>query len=255
MGPLVIVPTYNERDNLPLLAERLLAIPDLHVLVVDDGSPDGTGQVADQLASIHPHRLSVRHRTGRRGLGLSYLDGMREALSREASLIVQMDADLSHDPASVPHLLHAAEHADLVIGSRYVQGGRIENWPLRRLVLSAFANRYVRGITGLAVRDCTSGFRCWQRAALARMPLDRIASDGYSFLVELTWEAQRIGCRIAEVPITFSERRIGVSKMSVGTMFESALIPWRLASKGRATNSRGMEPQDDGVQDDKSSNR
>jgi dolichol-phosphate mannosyltransferase len=245
MGPLVIVPTYNERDNLHTLAGGLLAIPEVEVLVVDDGSPDGTGQLADQLASANPHRLSVLHRTGPRGLGLSYVDGMRHALARGAALIVQMDADLSHDPAALPRLFHAAADADLIIGSRYVEGGRIENWPAWRLVLSAAANRYVRAITGLKVRDCTSGFRCWRRSALAKMPLDRIVSDGYSFLVELTWEATCAGCRVAEVPITFSERRNGVSKLSVSTIAESALLPWRLA--GRETKPRAGAVGDSAV--------
>src|SRR5688572_2945131 len=196
-------------------------MPDVRVLVVDDASPDGTGRVADTLAAASGGRLSVLHRTGRRGLGLSYLDGMRHALQSDATHIFQMDADLSHNPADVPRLLAQAELSDLVIGSRYVPGGRVENWPKRRELLSAFANRYVRAITGLRVRDCTSGFRCWQSEALRRLPLERIASDGYAFLVELVWEASAAGCRIAEVPITFVERRQGASKLSGRVMVES----------------------------------
>ncbi len=239
MGPLVIVPTYNERGNLPKLVEGLLVTPDLEILVVDDGSPDGTGRVADDLAAAHPRRISVLHRTGPRGLGLSYIAGMRIALERGAPVVLQMDADLSHDPGAVPRLVSAAADADLVIGSRYVAGGQIENWSSHRRLLSAFANRYVRAVTGLRVRDCTSGFRCWRRDALARMPLDRILSDGYSFLVELTWEAAVTGCRIREEPITFVERREGTSKISARTLVESALLPWRLAWRRCGTGRRG----------------
>ena len=231
MRPLVIVPTYNERANLVPLLERLLAIPDLRVLIVDDASPDGTGQIADAYAAANRARVQVLHRTGKRGLGLSYIDGMYVALRTDATHICQMDADLSHDPADVPRLLHAAEQADFVIGSRYVAGGRIENWPLHRRMLSAFANRYIRAITRLAIRDCTSGFRCWRREALERLPLASIRSDGYAFIVELAWEASRAGLRCAEVPITFVERREGASKLSSGVIMESAIVPWRLAAR------------------------
>jgi dolichol-phosphate mannosyltransferase len=232
MRPLVIVPTYNERDNLPVVVGRLLELPGVRVLVVDDASPDGTGAAADTLAAAHGGRVHVLHRTGARGLGLSYIDGMRWALQHsDATHVCQMDADLSHDPADVPRLLDAARQADLVIGSRYVKGGRIENWPRRRMMLSAFANRYVRLLTGLRVADCTSGFRCWRRGALERLPLDRIASDGYAFLVELVWEAAAARCRIAEVPITFVERVHGASKLSGRVVVESALLPWRLARR------------------------
>ena len=233
---LVIVPTYNERENLPALISALLGIAGLQVLVVDDGSPDGTGGLADAIAAREP-RVRVRHRRGPRGLGLAYIDGMRAALNEDVSLVCQMDADFSHNPADLPRLIAAAASADLVIGSRYVEGGRVENWPLHRKLLSAFANRYVRAITRLDIRDCTSGFRCWRREALARMPFDRILSDGYSFVVELTWEAARAGCRIVETPITFVERRQGASKMSFPTLFESALMPWRLIATGRGRPS------------------
>jgi len=231
MRPLVIIPTYNERANLRPLLERLLAIPELRVLIVDDASPDGTGQIADAYAADNRARVQVLHRTGKRGLGLSYIDGMYVALRTDATHICQMDADLSHNPADVPRLLHAAEHADFVIGSRYVAGGRIENWPLHRRMLSAFANRYIRAITRLAIRDCTSGFRCWRREALERLPLASISSDGYAFIVELAWEASRAGLRCAEVPITFVERREGASKLSSGVIMESAIVPWRLAAR------------------------
>jgi len=231
--PLVIVPTYNERDNLPVVVAALLRIPDVQVLVVDDGSPDGTGDVAEALVGEGDGRVSVVHRTGPRGLGLSLIDGMQRALRTDATRICQMDADLSHDPAEVPRLLAATDHADLVIGSRYVPGGRIENWPRRRMLLSAFANRYIRAIAGLRINDSTSGFRCWRREALQRLPLHQITSNGYAFLVELAWEAASAGCRITEVPITFVERRHGASKLSVRVLVESALVPWQLAARRR----------------------
>src|SRR5438046_5939619 len=214
MRPLVIVPTYNERTNLPLLLDRLLAIPHLRILIVDDASPDGTGQIADEHASRNRARIQVLHRSGKRGLGLSYIDGMYVALRTDATHICQMDADLSHNPADIPRLLDAAADADFVIGSRYVEGGRIENWPVHRRLLSAFANRYIRAITRMSIRDCTSGFRCWRREALERLPLASIRSDGYAFIVELAFDATRAGLRCAEVPITFVQRREGTSKLS-----------------------------------------
>ena len=233
MRPLVIVPTYNERANLPPLLDQLLALPAVRILVVDDASPDGTGRVADEYASRNRARIQVLHRSGKRGLGLSYIDGMYVALRTDATHICQMDADLSHSPTDIPRLLDAAGEADFVIGSRYVRGGRIENWPLHRRLLSAFANRYVRAITRLTIRDCTSGFRCWRREALERLPLASIRSDGYAFIVELAFEATRAGLRCAEVPITFVERREGASKLSGMVIIESVIVPWRLAARPR----------------------
>jgi dolichol-phosphate mannosyltransferase len=230
MNALILIPTYNERENLPIVVGRVLAHPGARILVIDDGSPDGTGAVADHLASEHRGRLSVMHRTGPRGLGRSYLDGFRAALASDADVICQMDADLSHDPQFLPSLAAATEaRADLVIGSRYMAGGRVENWPLRRVMLSGFANTYIRTVTGLRVRDCTSGYRCWRRDALARLPLDSIGSDGYSFLVEVTFQAAAAGLQIAEVPIVFVERRQGISKLSASVLIESLVTPWRLA--------------------------
>jgi dolichol-phosphate mannosyltransferase len=230
MTALVLIPTYNERENLPAVVSGVLAQPDTQVLVIDDGSPDGTGQVADDLAAHNPVRVSVMHRTGPRGLGRSYLDGFRAAVASNAEYVCQMDADLSHDPRFLPSLIASAERgAGLTIGSRYMAGGRVENWPLRRVMLSAFANTYIRAATGLRVRDITSGYRCWRREALARLPLDRITSEGYSFLVEVTFQAAAAGLRIAEVPIVFVERRQGVSKLSSSVLMESAVTPWRLA--------------------------
>jgi dolichol-phosphate mannosyltransferase len=226
---LVVTPTYNERDNLPLLVKGILAHDGYRVLVVDDGSPDGTGRVADELAHANPGRVDVLHRTGIRGLGRSYVDGLKLALERtEADLICQMDADLSHDPTYLPSLVAATEHYDMVIGSRYLNGVSVVNWPLRRIFLSAFANRYIRLVTSLTPHDCTSGYRCWRRDALKRMPLDRMVSDGYAFLVEMLFEARQRGCRIGEAPIIFVERRQGQSKISKAVLFESLITPWRL---------------------------
>lgn len=244
--PIVIIPTYNERDNLPVVVAALLRHEGIGVLVVDDGSPDGTGEVADSLAAGSP-RVHVLHRTGVRGLGRSYVEGMLRALEMGATHVFQMDADLSHDPDAVPTLLAAADHADMVIGSRYVPGGRVRNWPWRRLALSTFANAYVRTLTGLTARDCTSGFRCWRREALEQIALEKLRSDGYAFQVELTWEAQRAGCRLAEVPITFVERRIGSSKLSSSVIFESMLLPWRLAIAARRRRVTRSEVTRDGV--------
>jgi dolichol-phosphate mannosyltransferase len=231
MTALVLIPTYNERENLPLIVAGVLAHPFTEILVIDDGSPDGTGALADALAKDHPGRVSVMHRTGARGLGRSYLDGFRAALGTQADFVCQMDADLSHDPKFLPALVAAAKSGGgLVIGSRYLPGGRVENWPLRRKMLSAFANTYIRTATGLRVRDCTSGYRCWRRESLATIPLEAIASDGYSFLVEVTFQAARAGVTIAEVPIVFVERRQGASKLSSGVLLESLVTPWRLAA-------------------------
>jgi dolichol-phosphate mannosyltransferase len=228
MNAIVVVPTYNERDNLRQLLEGLLRYPGLRVLIVDDQSPDGTGQLADQLSQEWPVRIEVMHRTGPRGFGRSLLAGLSHAIQADTDFVFQMDADLSHDPKYLDDMMAAALHADLVIGSRYLNGVSVVNWPLRRIILSAFANQYVRAVTRLSVRDCTSGFRCWRRDALARLPMDRLESEGYSLLVEMLYLAERARCRIIESPIIFVERRQGVSKMSSRVMLESALTPWRL---------------------------
>lgn len=228
MKALVVSPTYNERDNLPLLVRGVLAHDGFNLLIVDDGSPDGTGAVADKLAAEHPGRIEVMHRTGPRGLGRSYVDGLRHALKTEAPLIFQMDADLSHNPEYLPALAAGAADHEVVIGSRYLNGVSVVNWPLRRIFLSTFANRYIRFVTGLTPTDCTSGFRCWRRDALARIPLDRVASAGYAFLVEMLYRASENGSRIGEVPIIFVERRQGQSKVSRAVLLESLATPWRL---------------------------
>ncbi len=233
MRPLVIVPTYNELDNLKPIIDAVLTRSDVRVLIVDDDSPDGTGEVAESIAAHSGGRVSVLRRREVRGLGRSYVAGMQVALRTDATHICQMDADFSHDPSELPRLLDASARADLVIGSRYVPGGTLRNWPVHRVLLSTVANWYVRSITRLPVHDCTSGFRCWSRDLLARLPLDRIVSDGYAFQVEMTWEAMMAGGRIVEVPITFVERRQGHSKLSGRVIGESVMLPWRLAARPR----------------------
>ncbi len=233
----VVVPTYNERENLPILAAGILARPGFRLLVVDDGSPDGTGAVADELSRAHPGRVDVLHRTGPRGLGLSYIDGLQHALRSGADLIFQMDADLSHNPEHLPAIAAATDRYDVVIGSRYLTGISVVNWPLHRIILSTVANKYVRAVTRIAVSDCTSGFRCWRREALERLPLGAMVSNGYAFIVEMLFEASRRGCRIGEVPIIFIERRQGQSKVSGRVLAESLIVPWRLIFRRRS--SRG----------------
>jgi dolichol-phosphate mannosyltransferase len=225
---LVVLPTYNERMNLERVAAGILKHDGAKLLVVDDNSPDGTGQLADALAARDPDRIDVMHRTGPRGLGRSYIDGLRHALDTRAEAICQMDADLSHDPAYLPDLVGALARFDLVIGSRYLHGVSVVNWPLHRIMLSAFANRYIRAISGLSPNDCTSGFRAWRRDALARLPLEDARTSGYAFLTEMLFEAARRGCTIGEVPIVFVERQEGYSKVSSNVLIESLLTPWRL---------------------------
>jgi dolichol-phosphate mannosyltransferase len=231
VNALVIIPTYNERDNLPEIVPLVLR-HDVRLLVVDDASPDGTGALAEELAAAHPGRMAVLHRNGKRGLGRSYVDGFRRALEMGVDVAVQMDADLSHDPKYLPDVLAASERFDITIGSRYVHGISVVNWPLKRLILSTMGNNYVRTITGMAIRDCTGGFRAWRRKALQALPLGRILSDGYSFQVETLYEAVRAGCTVGEVPIVFVERREGESELSKGVLFESLVMPWRLRLRG-----------------------
>jgi len=232
MTLLVVLPTYNERRNLPRVVDGVMRHGFTRLLVVDDASPDGTGQVADELAQRYPGRIDVLHRQGKRGLGLAYVDGLRQALATGADAIGQMDADLSHDPVYLADLAGALEQHDLVIGSRYLNGVSVVNWPLHRIALSAFANRYIRTITGLQTTDCTSGFRVWRREALARLPLDRARANGYAFLTEMLYEAGRHQLRIGEVPIVFVERQEGYSKVSRKVLAESLLTPWRLIARG-----------------------
>jgi dolichol-phosphate mannosyltransferase len=235
---LVVLPTYNERANLERVVAGILAHAFTRVLVVDDASPDGTGALADELAVTYPGRVEVMHRTGPRGLGRSYIDGLRYALTTDAEAICQMDADLSHDPKHLPALAAALDHYDLVIGSRYLNGVSVVNWPLHRIILSAFANRYIRLITGLSPRDCTSAYRAWRRDMLAKLPLATSHSSGYAFLPEMLVEAARRGCRIGEVPIIFVERQEGYSKVSGPVLLESLWTPWQLILRGGRVRRR-----------------
>jgi dolichol-phosphate mannosyltransferase len=231
MSVAVVIATYNECDNLRPLACAILQHRDHRIIIVDDDSPDGTGEMADSLSGEFPGRITVVHRRGPRGLGRSLIDGLMRALATGDDFIVQMDADFSHDPKYLPEMIEAAANADLVIGSRYLHGVSVVNWPLQRIILSALANEYVRAITGLEQHDCTSGFRCWRRECLSRMPLDTVISEGYAFLVETLYLARRIGCRIQEIPIIFVERRQGSSKVSPSVLLESVVVPWRLRLK------------------------
>ncbi len=229
MKTMVVVPTYNEADNIAALAEALFRLPidNLHLLVVDDNSPDGTGDIAEGLKSIYPGRVHVIHRPGKAGLGTAYITGFRYALDAGARAIVQMDADFSHRPEDVPRLLAELRTHDLVIGSRYVRGGKLdEEWPLWRELLSRWANSiYVRVILGTKVKDATSGFRAWRATTLLGMGLERIRSNGYIFQVEMAYLAERLGYRIREVPIYFKERRNGQSKMDWSVKWEAV---WRI---------------------------
>lgn len=225
---LVIVPTYNERDNMSVLLDSLLASSlCLDVLVVDDGSPDGTADLVDEHSGSSG-RCVVMRRRGKRGLGRSYVDGYRWALDAGYPRVVQMDADLSHNPDYIPALLSASQEADVVLGSRYCRGGGVRDWPWRRVLLSRFANLYVGAVAGLPVRDATSGFRCYTRGALERIQIDRVASNGYAFQVEMTYRAQQAGLLLAECPIVFTDRRAGRSKISRAVLVESMVVPWRL---------------------------
>ena len=236
---LVLIPTYNEKDNIPILVADLMTIPGVSVMVLDDQSPDGTGKVADELGVKFPGRVHALHRTGQRGLGVSYLEGFHRAIESDYDFVGQMDADLSHDPKYLPAMIELAEKgADLVIGSRYLNGISVVNWPLRRIILSQFANFYIRTVTGLHLRDITTGYRCWRRESLARLPLDRIVSDGYAFLLDVTFMAADAGLEIVESPIIFIERRIGASKLSSGVLIESLLTPWKLILRHGRIKSR-----------------
>lgn len=237
---LVVIPTYNERVNLPVITHRIMRETTLSVLVVDDHSPDGTGDVADDLASQYSSRMAVLHRTGPRGLGRSYLDGMRYALAVGAERICQMDADLSHGPEYLHELVTATNTADVAVGSRYINGVSVANWPLRRLLLSLTANRYVRTITGLPVRDTTSGFKCWRREALWHVLQQPLLSQGYSLQFEMLFHAFRARQRLVEVPIVFVERREGASKMSWRVIWESVWRPIGLVLSRPSTTPGDM---------------
>jgi dolichol-phosphate mannosyltransferase len=227
----IVIPTYNEADNLQALIEALwrLSIPDLKLLIVDDNSPDGTGEIADSLASSYPDRLFVLHREGKLGLGSAYIQGFTTALAAGAEAIGQMDADFSHSPTYLPEFLTKLNSCDAVIGSRYIPGGSLdERWGIGRVFLSWFGNFYARSILRLPIRDTTGGFRVWKAQTLASMPLDRIRSSGYVFQVEMAYTAHRLGFRLHESPIHFEDRRIGQSKMSFRIQVEAAIRVWLL---------------------------
>ncbi|MFD8481689.1 polyprenol monophosphomannose synthase [Kitasatospora sp. NPDC059673] len=229
----VVVPTYNERENLPILVGRLgeLGMPNLHVLVVDDNSPDGTGDVADKLGAESGGTLTVLHRTDKDGLGRAYIAGMTQALENGADIVIQMDADLSHPHTAIPAMVEklTTTDASVVLGSRYVPGGSTASeWPWHRKALSAWANFYVNAILHLKVKDATAGFKAWEAQALRRVDLQSVRSNGYSFQVEMNYRVVKHGMRIAEVPIRFEERVEGMSKMSLGVQLESAVAPWKL---------------------------
>jgi dolichol-phosphate mannosyltransferase len=225
---LVVVPTYNERDNLPMLAQRLLALPvQVDLLVVDDNSPDGTGKMADELAAKHPS-IHVLHRSEKNGLGRAYIAGFKWALERGYEFVFEMDGDFSHNPDDIPAFLEAANDADLVLGSRYLNGIRVINWPLRRLMLSLNAGKYVRVITGMPFSDPTGGYKCFRRRALEALEIDAIQSNGYSFQIELTHKVWRQGMKVVEVPIIFTDRIQGHSKMSKAIVREALWMVWKL---------------------------
>jgi len=225
---LIVMPTYNERENLPRMVQRLLALPvKVDLLVVDDNSPDGTGKLADELAAKHPE-VHVLHRAEKNGLGRAYLAGFKWALECGYEFVFEMDGDFSHNPDDVPVFLEAAKEADLVLGSRYVNGIRIINWPLSRLMLSKGAALYVRIITGMPITDPTGGYKCFRRRALEALNLDEVKSNGYSFQIELTHKLWRRGFRVAEVPIIFTERVQGHSKMSGHIIREALFMVWQL---------------------------
>ncbi len=226
---LIIVPTYNERENIERLIDRVLnQDARLEVLVVDDGSPDGTGEVVDAIVMANP-RVYVLHRAGKLGLGTAYLAGFRWALERDYAFVLEMDADFSHDPIHLPQFLAAAANADLVVGSRYQQGRvTVVNWPIARLILSYGANIYARRVTGLKLWDATGGFKCFRREVLAAIDLDDVRSNGYAFQIEMSFRAWRKGFKIVEIPIVFVDRSEGTSKMSFFIQREAFWMVWRL---------------------------
>jgi dolichol-phosphate mannosyltransferase len=228
MKTLIIIPTYNERENIgnivPLVLEK---DPSIHVLIVDDNSPDGTGEIADSM-SRENDRISVIHRQNKAGLGTAYITGFKFALEKDFDLIFEMDCDFSHDPKYLPHFLQAIRNADLVLGSRYISGVNVINWPMSRLLLSYFANVYSRMVTGLRVKDATGGFKCFRREVLEAIELDRVKSNGYSFQIEMSFRAWKKGFRIKEIPIVFEDRKVGQSKMSKKIVREAIWMVWRL---------------------------
>jgi len=226
---LVIIPTYNERENIRSIVELVLSqVPNLEILVVDDNSPDGTAAIVTEMAQAEP-RVHLLSRAGKLGLGTAYIAGFKWGLSRGYAYLIEMDADFSHDPREIPNMLKAIQEADLVLGSRYIDGVRVVNWPLSRLVLSKGASYYVRIITGLPVYDPTGGFKCFRRKVLETLELDEVRSNGYAFQIEMTHKAWMKGFRIREIPITFADRSAGQSKMSGHIVREALWMVWSLA--------------------------
>ena len=242
---LVIIPTYNERENLPLIVRRVQqARPDVHILVVDDASPDGTGELADELAQADPERLHVMHRAGKGGLGAAYVAGFGWGLDRGYAVLVEMDADGSHPPEQLHRLLDAIDRgADLVIGSRYVKGGEVCNWPRRRLILSRTANTYSRILLGVDIHDITAGYRAYRREVLEKIDLSTIDSKGYCFQIDLTWRSINHGFAVVEVPITFTEREFGQSKMGGSNIREAMVKVAQWGIRGRLNRVRGVGAQ------------
>ena len=236
MKIVVVLPTYNEAANLAKMANALwaLPLPALEILVVDDASPDGTSRLADELVAAHPGQVSVIHRPGKLGLGMAYLQGFRRALDGGAEAIVQMDADFSHSPKYLPGFVAQLGQYDVVVGSRYVSQGRLdESWGMGRVLLSAWANLYARTLLGIRVRDATAGFKVWRRSTLLGIGLERIRSNGYVFQVEMAYVAERLGYRALEMPIYFEDRRIGHSKMTLPVKFEAAWRVWEVRWRPR----------------------
>lgn len=237
MNTHIVIPTYNEAQNIPRLLDRLFQLPveDLHVLIVDDGSPDGTGKIAEDLKKEFPGQLEVMHRQGKGGLGPAYLAGFKQALEDGAEAVVQMDADFSHNPQRVPELLDGLKECHLVLGSRYVQGGSLDDrWAIWRKGLSYFGNAYARFILGMTVKDLTGGFRAWRRSTLLGIPLDRVKSKGYAFQVELAYITHKRGFAIKEIPIYFADREVGTSKMSWRIQLEAAVRVWAIRMEYRS---------------------
>jgi dolichol-phosphate mannosyltransferase len=247
---LVVVPTYNERENLPPLVKRILGLPTpVDMLVVDDNSPDGTGKLADELAAKNPP-VKVLHRQEKTGLGRAYIDGFKWALEHGYEFVFELDGDFSHNPDDIPMFLAAAQNADLVVGSRYLNGIRIINWPLSRLMLSKSAATYVRWITGMPITDPTGGYKCFRRRALQALNLDEVRSNGYSFQIELTHKLWRQGLRVVEVPIVFTDRFHGHSKMSGNIISEALLMVWRLwLQNGMRRKPRAQPPKESSPSD------
>ena len=231
MKTTIIMPTYNEAENLPDLVEKIMSLPksNINLLFIDDNSPDGTGQVAEDLGKKHPGRIQVIHREGKLGLGSAYILGFKTVLASGADAVGQMDSDFSHPPEKIPEMIAALEDADMILGSRYVEGGSVDkDWPFWRKGLSAWGNFYARTILGMPVRDVTTGFRLWRRETLQAMPLERILSGGYVFLVEMAYLAHKLGYKLGEVPIYFADRKWGESKMNLRIQIEAAVRVWQV---------------------------